>query len=173
MATLHSRPHGKHPEIHNEELFRIWRHFHLLKWQQREILGRIPCALRKDHQLGALCSKRSTFSATSGDSVQLYYASLSKAHLLLDRKSAYIGGVRDTIFYLSFPTCQLPGNQPKVSLAHRKCLVCDLASSPNLSILLLPSLLPLWMNVTPASQAPSPNLQIYFAYDTFVCFSSN
>ena len=77
MATLHSRPHGKHPEIHNEELFRIWQHFDLLKWQQRKILGRIPCALGKDHQLGALCSKRSTFSATSGDSVQLYYASLS------------------------------------------------------------------------------------------------
>ena len=159
----------------NEELFRIWQHFHLLKWQQREILGRIPCALGKNHQLGALCSKRSTFSATSGDSEQLYYASLSKAHLLIDMKSSYIGGVRNTIFYLSFPTCQLPGHPPKVSLAHRrKCLVCDLASSPNLSILLLPSLLPLWMNVTPASQAPSPNLQILPSICVHSsCFSSN
>ena len=30
-----------------------------------------------------------------------------------------------------------------------------------MSILFLPSLLPLWMKVTPASQAPSPNLEIH------------
>ena len=56
------------------------QNFHLLKWQQSEILSRISCALRKDHQLGALCSKRSTFSATSEEI--LYWASVSKAHLI-------------------------------------------------------------------------------------------
>ena len=50
---------------------------------------------------------------------------------------------------------------PKTKCYNLNCVSSNLASSPNLSILSLPSLLPLWMKVTPASQAPSPNLEIH------------
>ena len=50
---------------------------------------------------------------------------------------------------------------PKTKCCKLNCVSSNLASSPNLSMLSLPSLLPLWMKVTPASQAPSPNLEIH------------
>ena len=64
--------------------------------------------------------------------------------------------------HFSNPTTKRPNKTttPKVSFAHRQCCYDNLASSPSLSILSLPSLLPLWMKVTPASQAPRPNLHI-------------
>ena len=94
LATLCSRPHGKHPVkmFCYEDLFGVWYHFHLLKRQQGEILCRIPCALRKDHQLGALGSKRDEVSETSG----LYCASLSKAHLLVNGTAANVSEMRYT-----------------------------------------------------------------------------
>ena len=94
LVTLCSRPHGKHPVkmFCYGALNRVWQNFHLLKRQQGEILCRIPCALRKDHQLGALGSKRDEVSETSG----LYCASLSKAHLLVDGTAAYVIEMRYT-----------------------------------------------------------------------------
>ena len=91
--------------------------------------------------------------------------------LCIAQAAAYIGGMRYTNFlkpvfvvtqHFSNPTTKRPNKTtpPKVSFAHRKCCYDNLASSPSLSILSLPSLLPLWMNVTPASQAPRPNLHI-------------